>query len=513
MAKVSYTFLLWWLLQINVVFSQNYNRPVPSQVPAYEFVQHDSTQTGYYLTAPFGLNAGNGPMDLPPSTMVLDADGYLFWYQPVAARNLLDFTFHPEHDLYTYVKFVNPQNVQYMLMNRDFEVVDSFTTTNGISPDIHDFQITANKTFLLAGASDSIMDLSAYPFNGMPGSATTHVIGFVVQEFDEDHNLLFQWNSNDHIPPQATYPFYGYNAAAFDYCHGNSIEEDVDGNLLLSFRHLNAVYKIDRQSGKVLWRLGGRTSSFTFTNDQGFSGQHDVRRLPNGNIALFDNANMGPLPRVSRAVEYRLDTLNWTATKVWEYKYDPEFFSRAMGGHQTTDHRQHLINYGLNFRPEPSFVRTDDAGQLLSELFFQDSIMSYRSSLFDLPVEHIERPVITCSQDGGTVTLSAPSGQGRYEWSTGETAPTINVSETGAYQVWIPQGIGMLGSKPFVIQDLAAACPTSVVKEVPETDSELIVGYFDLLGRRIAPLQNSGSRMQIYVVQYASGRVRLINYH
>lgn len=41
----------------------------------------------------------------------------------------------------------------------------------------------------------------------------------------------------------------------------------------------------------MIWILGGRRNQFVFTNDLRFSRQHDIRRLANGNITLFDNGN------------------------------------------------------------------------------------------------------------------------------------------------------------------------------------------------------------------------------
>lgn len=490
------------------LFSQNFNRPVPGAVAPYEFIAYDTGYKGYFLTAPFELQPGPADTGLRVA-MILDKDGYLFWYLPSTARSLLDFKFHPEQQVYSYVEFNGPMQVQFKLMGPDFMPLDSFTTVDGIVPDVHDFQITTNHTYLLAGASDSLADLSAFQFNGMPGSPTTHLLGFVVQEFDEDHNLLFQWDSNDHIAFQAAYGFYGYNAAAYDYCHGNAIAEDKDGHLLLSFRHLNAVYRIDRYTGEVLWQLGGKNSSFTFVDDEGFSGQHDVRRLPNGNISLFDNSNMGPLPRKSRGVEYSLDTVNWTATKVWEYQYDPAFFSMAMGNNQTTADGLHLINYGINYRPKPSFVLVDDAGTLQSELFFRDSLASYRSFQFDLPVNSIERPAISCAQDSGLLTLTAPPGFTDYAWSTGENTASIIVQHSGTYQVWVNYGAGMLGSRPFVVQDLATACASSSAKEPQRVGPETVVGYYDLLGRLLARPNAKKSSTQPYLIRYADGKVRL----
>lgn len=495
------TLLLFSLM--NIMAAQTFNRLVPAGVPPYEFIRNDSADHGHYLSAPFYL--GTGPNDpstlLPKPILILDADGYICWYALVDARNLVDFKYFPDAGLYGYTTFYTPQDIRFVLMDNQFQLLDSFTTVNGILPDVHDFQITRNNTYLICGLSDRIVDLSAHQINGMPGSAQTHAEGFVVQEFDQDHNLVFQWDSNDHIHPSKAYENYGYNPDNYDYCHGNAVEEDDDGHLLLSFRHLNAVYKVDRQTGEVIWELGGKTSSFTFANDAGFSGQHDIRRLPNGHITVFDNANTAAPPRISRAVEYSLDTVNWVATKVWEYRYNPGFLARAMGSHQTTADRMHLVNYGLSFRPNPSFVLADDAGNVAVQLTYPDSVMSYRSFIFDLPFEHVDRPEINCVQGENSATLSAPPGFDRYEWSTGETTEIAVVDQPGIYQVWVDHGTGMLGSEPLVIEDPQNACRVIRTEEPEMVQNRQIMGYFDLLGRRIVAPRIG----EVYVARYRGG--------
>lgn len=498
------TILFLFLLGASYAIAQPVQRPVPAGVPGYSFEVFDTTVSGYYLATPFRIGAPNGTGVLP--LIILDAKGYLRWYLPQNARNLINFKYHPEQGVYTYGKTpAGPLSLRNLVLDKDFQPLDSFATVQGVQPDAHDFLPSANQTYLVAGAKDSIMDLSAYLFNGVPGSANTHAIGFVVQEFDEDHNLLFSWNSNDHIHPTEGYAFYGYNANNFDYCHGNTIEVGADGHLLLSFRHLNAVYKINHQTGAVIWKLGGKNSSFTFVNDAGFSGQHDVRWLPNGNIALFDNANTAPLPRISRAVEYALDTLNWTATKVWEYRFQPGFFSSAMGGHITTETRNHLLSYGLIYRPNPSFVLVNDAGELLSTCFYKDSVMSYRVDFKDLPLENLQRPQIQCNWSNGVLTLTAPPGFDQYAWSTGENSTSIEVTTPGVYQLWAGGVNGMVGSEPFQVDDPATACASSAVSDLNSPENHTIVGYYDLLGRRLSRAPSEAFAGYWYVVQFADG--------
>ena len=68
-----------------------------------------------------------------------------------------------------------------------------------------------------------------------------------------------------------------------NWTHGNALDLDADGNLLVSFRSLSEITKIDTRTGEVLWRMGGLRNQFTFP-DSGppFLRQHGVRVAPAG---------------------------------------------------------------------------------------------------------------------------------------------------------------------------------------------------------------------------------------
>ena len=90
-----------------------------------------------------------------------------------------------------------------------------------------------------------------------------------------------------------------------------------------------------------MWRLGGsdsKNNQFTFLNDTkdgyvGFSFQHSAAETADGTLLLFDNGNTKPTAE-SRAVEYQLDEVAKTATRVWEYKPSPPMYANNMGNVQ-----------------------------------------------------------------------------------------------------------------------------------------------------------------------------------
>ncbi|HLP53098.1 MAG TPA: aryl-sulfate sulfotransferase, partial [Chitinophagales bacterium] len=406
--------LLYVLLAANSVHAQNFNRPVPPLIAPYEFRKYDSACYGYFLTAPVKVKptrVSDGSIVQPE--MILDPNGYVVWYEakpPVVVNS--DFNYFPQAGVFVYCAVVDTSRYVRYLLDSTFNIIDSVDNLNGVKPDAHDFAILPNGNYLVAGRLDSIADLSRDTFNGKPGGAHTRLMGFVLQEIDKQHRLVWQWNSNDFVNPAYQVRSYGYKPQLFDYCHGNAFELCSDGNYLISFRNLDAVYKIDRTTGKILWQLGGVHSDFKFINDEGFSGQHDVRELPNGNITLYDNANSSAAHQ-SRGVEYRLDTVNHTATKVWSSAVKPGLYASGMGNLQTLAGGNRLISYGQVYKPNPGIDVMNDKNELLAQFFFADSFMSYRSFLYDLPFQ-FPRPKVSVSKTKYGVVLKAPAGYKNY---------------------------------------------------------------------------------------------------
>ena len=149
-----------------------------------------------------------------------------------------------------------------------------------------------------------------------------------IQELTADGRLVWRWSSRDHVATRETRWWRGLNRSQrnkepgdrhWDLVHINSVEPDGHA-LIVSFRHANAVFKIDRATGKVLWKLGGakRRESLRVVGDpygqQPFGGQHDARVWTDGTVTVFDNETNKHRP--PRAVRYRIDENARTATLV-----------------------------------------------------------------------------------------------------------------------------------------------------------------------------------------------------
>jgi hypothetical protein len=221
-----------------------------------------------------------------------------------------------------YLSYYSPPDNKFYLLDSNYYLLDSFACKNGYESELdnHEFLIfpDGNKYFLIS--HKEIVDMSQVVAGG---NAHAMVEFPVIQQQDAAGNVVFEWASWDHFNiTDATFDV-PLTAATIDPFHTNAIELDTDGNLLISSRYMDEITKIDHTTGNILWRMGGENNQFTFVNDPltpHFSHQHDIRRLPNGNITLFDNGNLR-FPQISYAKEYELDEVNKIATLLWSYKH------------------------------------------------------------------------------------------------------------------------------------------------------------------------------------------------
>lgn len=186
----------------------------------------------------------------------------------------------------------------YNVLDRHYDEVARFGTGNGYRPDAHEFSITSRNTALAIAYRSVRWDLRK-----QGGSRHGKAFDNVVQEIDiKTGAVLFEWHSLGNVGLDASVSRRPENGDTWDYFHANSVAEDGD-SLLVSARKVSTIYRIGRKSGQVKWRLRGDgrkpgANDFQVGPDARFAFQHDVERLPNGDISLFDNGSAGSLSTV-----------------------------------------------------------------------------------------------------------------------------------------------------------------------------------------------------------------------
>lgn len=233
---------------------------------------------------------------------------------------------------------------QYVEFLPSGEIVRTYTAGDGEFTDSHELLMTGPPQ----APALHLFGYTRRPFNfaSLGGPADAMGVGHQLIRESPPGVVQFKWDAWDHYGPADWIEPTGVHPPD-DFDHPNSIDFDLDGNYILSFRNMGAIVKVNARTGATMWQLGGRRNQFEIRNDPlgGFSGQHSVRVLPNGHLLIYDNGLRHKPPR-TRAVEYALDEAHHVATMVWEYEPTPAFLTTAFGSVQRLRNGNTLVGFG-----------------------------------------------------------------------------------------------------------------------------------------------------------------------
>jgi hypothetical protein len=353
------------------------------------------------------LAAQQGPLRDGPT--ILDPHGGLVWFKPVPARDWAT-NFRVQQlggaPVLTWWQGYIGAGVgvgEDVIADSSYRQLTVIRAANGLSADLHEFVLSPQGTALITAYFPVIWDASS-----VHGSKRQVVMDSVVQEIDIPTGLvLYQWDSLDHVPLTDSYvrplsdPRFAY-----DYFHVNSVDVDADGNLVISGRNSWTAYKVDRRTGAVLWRLGGRHSSFRMSAGAGFAFQHDVRVRAADDllVTLFDNGAGPPtVHRHSRGLELALDPTNMTATVVARLDHSPELVSNYEGDMQQLPGGEDFLGWGA----QPYFAEFDAHGRLVFDGRFVGANSSYRAYRFPWNATPSTAPALAAVPSGRRLTVYA----------------------------------------------------------------------------------------------------------
>jgi arylsulfotransferase ASST len=338
---------------------------------------------GAIFVAPFGDNGeyANGPE-------IVDGTGKTIWFRPIpAGQEAADFRTqtYRGRPVLTWWQGTGlgglAQGTDY-IYDRHYQQIAEVHAGNGLSADGHEFLITPWNTALILAYTTATADLTS-----IGGPANQTVVNGVVQELDiPTGKVLFQWNSADHAPfAESEQPLPASPTTPWDWFHINAVHVDTDGRLLVDARNTWTVYSVDRHSGDIEWKLGGRDSSFTLKTAPGqaldsaqqlFAWQHDPIALGHGTYTVFDNESSGtPLLSHSRAVTVHLDTRSRTATLVRSVDQPEGLVAASQGNAQTTANGDLFVGWGAL----PYFSEFDRDGNVVLDARFPDGVNTYRA--------------------------------------------------------------------------------------------------------------------------------------
>lgn len=370
--------------------------------PPNTTVTGDGSAPGYLFVGPVAqVGARSGPL-------IVDQMGEPVWFRPIESglwvTNLRAHTYRGTPALSWWQGKVIPPGFGQghgVIVDGSYRELATIRAGNGRAIDLHELVLTRQGTALFTCHPPIVTaDLSS-----VGGPTDGHAYESIVQEVDiRSGRLLFEWRSLDHIPVSESYlPL----ADPYDYLHVNSIDVAPDGNLLVSARHTWALYKLDRRTGSVIWRLGGKKSDFRVGRQAHFSWQHDAQYVDGGVITLFDNGSDGytNTERHSRGLVLDVDADRRTAHLSRSYGRPHPVVTFAMGSAQRLADDHVLVGWGTT--PVLSEFAAD--GTLLSELRLPRGRQTYRGFRFEWDGTPSLRPALAAGRDSssGNLTLYA----------------------------------------------------------------------------------------------------------
>jgi outer membrane protein assembly factor BamB len=333
---------------------------------------------------------------------ILNPQGALIWYQPAPSQgkplNVHDVRVqrYNGEPVLTYWQghSVDPpgggRGVDRIL-NNNYQTIHTVTAGNGYQSqgaDYHDFVLGHEGSE--ATAFIEVWKPVQANLTSIGGPSSGPTFDWIIQEIDiATGKVVWEWHSLGHVPIASSYSRHA-SAVPYDYFHMNSIQQLPDGNILISSRNAWAVYLINKKTGKIIWRLGGKHSSFKMGPHTNFEWQHDATLHNNGLLTLFDDGAAPREEHQSRALELHISTATHRAALIHAFKHKPATLATAEGSAELLANRNLFIGWGNM----PYFSEYTRSGRQVLGGSFHSLVSSYRAYRFHWVGSPLRPPAI-----------------------------------------------------------------------------------------------------------------------
>jgi Arylsulfotransferase (ASST) len=372
------------------------------------------TSAGYIFIAPKRRAPQAGPM-------IIDDGGKVIWYRPLTTRGVMGFRVQRYRGrpvlTWWHAKAAAAKigTAAYTIADQFYGTVAEVRPGNGAIADPHEILITRQGTALMTTFRNVQIGDRRVADGG-------------VQEMDlRTGRVLLDWRASRHVAFSESYTKVPrHKDFPYDFFHVNSIAVLPDGNLLVSARNTHTVYKINRHTGAIIWRLGGKRSDFSLGRGVRFAWQHDARARPDGTISIFDNGAAPRVHRQSRVIFVRLDLRRMLATLVRYVVHRPPRLAINQGNAQLLPQGHVLVGWGR----EHFLTEFDADGRALLDLQFGGDIDSYRAFRFGWRGRPRTRPAVALHNGRIFVSWNGATDVLRWQFLAGRTKAELHPIRT-----------------------------------------------------------------------------------
>jgi predicted MFS family arabinose efflux permease len=421
---------------------------------------------GYIFLANF-YDLNHPPLHGQSGPLILDRRLQPVWFKPVpknvVASNLSLQTYHGKPVLAWWQGVVTNTGAtdsgEYVIVDQHYRPVARLKGADGWVLTLHSITIVGNDAWVTAN-KDIPHNLSHYG-----GAYNGTLTDSAVQEYDlRTGRLIRNWDALDHIPLSESYSTLPSNGFPWDAYHVNSIVLPGDGTFVVSMRNTWAAYKVDIATGKIIWTLGGRHSSFKFGPQATFAWQHDVTVYPGTPlVTMFDDhccqissggTYVSPTAP-SRGLVLKLDTAHRTASVAAQYAQDEGGDADYMGSLEPLPNGNELMGWGS----VPYLSEYDSAGNKLFAAILPGSDLSYRARLEPWVGQPLYPPAGAARRRAGVTTVYASwngaTQVARWRVLDGASGQPLATSARTGFETAIPVNAAA-SAQAFEVQALDA---------------------------------------------------------
>jgi hypothetical protein len=292
-----------------------------------------------------------------------------------------------------------------MILNSSYHTVAVLHGGYGYSSDLHEFQLIPHGRALIDAYVPVHANLSSV---GGPSNGT--VLDCVIQELDvRTGRVLWEWHAFGHVPLSASYNWVPSDSTPFDYFHLNSIQQLAGNRLLISARNTWSVYMIDERTGRVVWTLGGKYSSYRMDPGTNFEWQHDARMHRRGILTVFDDAALPEEESESSAKELYVNVRTGVVSLVRRFTHSPPILAGSEGSAQLLDNGDVMVGWGSGGY---GFSEYTPSGREILDGRFRLGVNSYRAFRFPWTGQPTTPPSLAAASrsDGSTRLYASWNG-------------------------------------------------------------------------------------------------------
>jgi hypothetical protein len=374
----------------------------------------DAPASGDIFLAPYAGPGQYGPM-------ILDGAGDLVWFKAIpTGSRAADLRVQEDEGRPVLTWWQDPlvadgrRGAGVVVADNSYNDIAIVRAGNGYQPDLHAFEVTPQGAALFTVYDAIRCNLSAYG-----GPADGAVADTLFQEIDLHTGLVrSEWHALDHVALTDSYMPVGRGGtpvSPWDYFHINAVSAHGEA-LLVDSRNTWAAYDVDARTGRIVWRLGGKHSSFAMGPGAAPAWQHDAREGPAGTISFFDNGGTPKVHSQSRVTVLALNTQAKTAKLVASFVHSaPALLAASQGDFQPLPDGRWFVGWGQ----EPFFSEFSADGRLLFDAHLPRFYQSYTALRFPWSGAPAQRPslAVRARTHGGPVAYASWNGAtGVAEW-------------------------------------------------------------------------------------------------